>query len=47
MTIDINIDLNICPKDNFYLQWSYIYWWQLKLNLQLTVENVMCELLKR
>lgn len=46
MTININIDLNICPKDNFYLQWSYIYWWQLELNLQLTVKNAMCELIK-
>lgn len=44
--IDVKVELNLYPKDDFYLQWSYIYWWQFKFNLRLMVENAMCELVK-
>lgn len=45
MNIDINIK-TIYPKDDFYLQWSYIYWWQLELNMKLLLHDVICELVK-
>jgi hypothetical protein len=44
MTIDINIKVNPCLTDDFYLQWSYIYWWQMKINLQIMVTEAMKEL---
>lgn len=46
MTIDFNIEANICPKDDFYLQWCYIYWWQVKFNLKLMVDKAMEDFLK-
>ena len=46
MNIDININTNICPKNDFYLQWSHIYWWQVKINLELMVKQAMCESVK-
>lgn len=45
MNIDINIE-TIYPKDDFYLQWSYIYWWQIELNLKLLLHDTICELVK-
>lgn len=36
MSIKVNISQ---PKDNFYLQWSYIYWWQFQFNLKCLLEN--------
>ena len=44
MTIDLEINFNPCPTDDFYLQWCYIYWWQMKINLQIMVEKAMNEL---
>lgn len=38
--------MNICPKNDFYLQWSHIYWHQVKINHELTVKKAMCELVK-
>ena len=42
--IDFDIELNLYPKDDFYLQWSHIYWWQFKFNLKLMVINAIEEL---
>lgn len=45
--MNINVEVKtIYPKDNFYLQWSYIYWWQFEFNLKLMMQNVLCELVK-
>lgn len=44
--IDVKVELNLYPKDDFYLQWPDIFWWQFKFNLRLMVENAMCELIK-
>ena len=46
MNIDININANICPKNDFYLQWCYLYWWQVKINFELMLKQAMCELVK-
>ena len=43
--IDVKVEL-LYPKDDFYLQWPDIYWWQFKFNFRLIVENAMCELIK-
>ncbi len=39
--IDVNIEINDCPKDDFYLQWCYIYQWQVKINLEIMVVKAM------
>ena len=38
--ITFNIEFNI-PSDNFYLQWDYIYWWQFRLNMSLSLQNYL------
>lgn len=41
--IDVNVEL-LYPKDDFYLQWDYIYWWQVKITLEIMVKNALEEL---
>ena len=41
--IDVNVEL-LYPKDDFYLQWDYIYWWEVKINLEIMVKNALEEL---
>ncbi|WP_305514397.1 hypothetical protein [Methanobrevibacter sp. V14] len=43
MNIGIKVDL-IYPKNDFYLQWDYIYWWQMKFNINKSVSDAICEL---
>ena len=46
---DVKVEINLhplYPKDDFYLQWRHIYWWQFKFNMRLMVENALCELVK-
>ncbi len=42
--IDVTIEVNDCLKNDFYLQWSYIYWWQMKINLEIMVKQSLKEL---
>ena len=44
MTVSVTINADIYPKDDFYLQWSYIYWWQVKINLEIMVKEAMKEI---
>ena len=42
--IDVNIKVKSSLPDDFYLQWDYIYWWQIRFNLKLMIINAMNEM---
>jgi len=46
MNIEFNVNVNLPPKDDFYLQWSHIYWWQMKFNMEKSVRDAMQRLLE-
>ena len=39
--IEININCNLSEPNDFYLQWDYIYWWQMKFNLNLFIDDAL------
>ena len=36
--IDVDVEFKL-PSDDFYLQWEHIYWWQLKFNMVITMQE--------
>lgn len=41
MNLSIKIDVKESNPDDFYLQWPEIFWWQMKFNLDLTVNEAI------
>ena len=39
INFDLEVNVNI-PRDDFYLQWEHIYWWQLKFNIEVLIRDV-------
>ena len=41
MNLSIKIDVKESNPDDFYLQWPELFWWQMKFNLDLTVNEAI------
>ena len=39
MNVSVKIDVKQSNPDDFYLQWSEIFWWQMKFNLDSAVKE--------
>ena len=35
---NVNIEFKL-PTDDFYLQWEHIFWWQLKFDMVVTMQE--------
>lgn len=39
----VNVKISIAPLENqndFYLQWDYIFWWQMRFNFRVCADMV-------
>ena len=36
--IDVDVEFKL-PSNDFYLQWEHIFWWQLKFDMVITMQE--------